>query len=67
MRARDVVGRRILAVEQELVKSSSGKQVHCIERLRLEGGVTLFFVTVETWDGSDYAIEGHAVKPEKTT
>jgi hypothetical protein len=61
MRARDVVGRRIVAIEQETVWHE-GIRFENMVRIILDNGRRIFF-TVGELDG-DYAVEGHVTRPQ---
>lgn len=64
MRARDVVGRRVVAVEQQRVwdQGTGGWVVH-VHALVLDNGARLAPVVLELED--DYAVELLVVKPRK--
>lgn len=62
MRARDVVGRRIVAVEQERLSTDSGAAVYHVRWLELDNGARITFSVAEL--PGDYAVEAR-VLPER--
>lgn len=59
MRARAIVGKRVLRVDQVRVHDDVGTQAIALERIVFSNGMVLFF-TVHELDG-DYAVIGHTV------
>jgi len=63
MKARDAVGQRITAIEQNRFwNDHMGSMCVALKRIVLENG-TVLTATVEEMDG-DYAVELHAHKPK---
>lgn len=50
MRARDVVGRRIVAVRQQRVRTPAGKTIYHLDALELDDGTTVNFDVVPLED-----------------
>jgi hypothetical protein len=61
VRARDAVGKRIVAVEQQRTRDTAGQVVWHVDALVLEDGTRLLTHTCEL-DG-DYAVEISVLKP----
>lgn len=56
MKARDIIGRKIVAVSQQPVVSTAGKAWH-IDWLQLDNGRRVWFTVIEDPNGGDYSIE----------
>ena len=64
MRARDVVGKRIVAIEQQRTSDQCGRAFAHLDTLVLEDGTRITFSVVEL--PGDYAIEATARRPART-
>lgn len=60
MKARDIVGRRVVAIVQEMIPMDTGGAVWRIKRLELDNGDCAIFWAAETQ--ADTAVEGRIVK-----
>src|SRR5215475_5362786 len=69
MKSRDVVGKRIVRVDQERMRSGGGRQVWVLLRIVLEDGTTITATTVEPdyRNYTEYGTEMRVWKPEKET
>ena len=63
MRARNIVGKRVVAVKQSRTSDSGHNPVQNIDHILFHDGTILYF-TVAELDG-DYAVEAHTIKPKK--
>lgn len=59
MKARDIIGRKIVAVHQSRARRTSGNDgaAWAIDRIVLDDGSFLTFGTLEDIDGGDYSVE----------
>jgi len=69
MKSRDVVGKRIVRVDQERMRSGGGRQVWVLLRIVLDDGTTITATTVEPdyRNYTEYGTEMRVWKPEKET
>jgi hypothetical protein len=63
MKARDIVGRRVVAVRQSRVSDKGHYPVQNINSILFDNGVVLYF-TVAELDG-DYAVEAHTIRTKR--
>lgn len=61
MKARDIKGRKVVAVRQSPIRSTGNEIVYCIDEIEFTGGVVLGFIVIET-DDLDYGVEGITVR-----
>lgn len=61
MRARDVVGRRIVAIKQERCSTNYDARVYHVHWIELDNGARIYFSVSEL--DSDYAVLAHVAKP----
>ena len=60
MKARDVIGRRIVGIEQTARTDGSVRgTIWQIDRIRLDDGRTIYFSVAEQEDGADYIVRAH--------
>jgi hypothetical protein len=64
MKARDIVGKRVIAVKQSRVSDKGHYPVQNIDHILFDNGVVMYF-TVAELDG-DYAVEAHTIRTAKT-
>lgn len=64
MKARDIVGRRVVAVKQSRISDAGHGCVQNIDTILFDNGVVLYF-TVAELDG-DYAVEAHTIRTIRT-
>jgi len=63
MRARDIVGKKVVKVSQERTYDTGDRLLYALEAVVFEDGTELQFTVAELH--GDYAVEGIVLKPEK--
>jgi hypothetical protein len=66
MRSRDVLGKRIVRVDQYRMRSNGGRTHWALARIVLDDGTVIFPTTIEPdlKDWTEYGTQMSAVKPE---